>query len=1595
MPDTLGTIPVPEITPVGQFPLTTEFPFSLEEATETVIHRFLLGEGRVEQRYLLATKAKVFSFRKPTLCPEEMDALVSFWETNQGAYGAFEYLAPNEDGTYTSYNVRFKDQTLTLEGVAGLIISSGVQFVEIINDTISYTLTGIDIRYPGTTLASQLLKPTQVIIPLIKIRVKDESYPDIFLSDRRCIIGGQLYLPRLLKRGPITLGINSETPPVELVFGNADGVMTALSLATILKKAIVDISFFCVDSSGTAGTKLDYWRGNLQSYTLIPYSPEFIVSAIEGPYELTLEFPTRRATHTCGRIFDSARSGCPYSTFGSGGDPTFCDKGFDTAKGCQSHGMDNFFGGLVLFPQPVRVKDNSTGLFGYGRETLTLTSEIAQSIYGSPLPEIYCDFSNDVDPTAGLLVDCAIIAGRDEGDFYDALGIVGVGPIGDFAGIANTYSPYKLDGQPHHGWPENTFGLRRSKGHNPSQDDDPDHASDKFSLGEGGEGPQRYGATKVGGVAFAEIRRQDTPGLQLSRVAEHTMQVGVRKGLSGYTWTGLGSRSFTEGINNPVWVAINAYLKTLGLWGAPPTSSVDLADQEAAFDPDAAAEIAVNICDLEMPKLIGGQDVGGKVHAVDLNNAGLGYEVGNSLYLSGGNGNCVLQVDAVGQSGEIIYVTIVAPGDGYVDDEAVSTSTDGNGIDATFNTFATNISAETETQFIFDGVIAQGKPIQSWLVQILNTFLGYWTFSFGKLKLGARNDSSVRSAFSIGNVILGSVSFAPREASFNRIVVGFADREYGFAHSAVDYYDQTHAELTGTQDNPTFLPTDINLTGVTRRSHAARYGITRVREEVSGYTRECFQYGHTVRFSTTFLAAEIEAGMVCSIEVDGAPTYPATAPDNTIDPQAAKSGLLEFRINSLTLQPDYSIDVEGVSTHNDVYALVGGPKPPDVISDPLPIELEAAPANWKFQALTRKDGNLVLKNFAVGTNSLSVHLGLFDIAYIDEKSSFYARLIASINDSATLIPYEGVPPREGEYILIEDELMKVVTVEPVVGTDNLFNAVIVERGQLGTVAAAHARIITSILEIDTDFPSKIRVDTGLDLRPGQRLFDREHSVYVDPDGTVTNGSDVDESIELSTGGTWFPPVPQQMITSYDSETGWVYLDRPLSRSWEGYPDAEAQVGDAVYSDRRIWPVKVLHYELSFPPRFFRSSQRTLFEEVIPLPMAGVVTVHGQLENTLGLKSNVLKLFSISPTVLEPRPLPFHPAWPYFVRTLGNERITLETPSEVPFGQYADLFQNIRITDTQSFELAKVSVKYENTLPTPSVIAAIQPTRAIASGRIDISGPISSDLEIKVKIVSRSIFESRTWRAFAYGMDSSTTPEEVAQSLAEFLNVLPQGRRPLAPGANFGAYFTAFAFGPVVFLRDNNAFSGTLQVEHTGDAVITTTGFTSLLGVYTYRRYATAFVNADKTKRSPLSYVSYPSGPLGDFSRVELLDIPDTDNEEVTHVELYATDDGKDQPLYLLATIPIHQRRYADTTPTSALITNEIFQGVLQEVAGEIITVTLKKNGVPWCDFLIPADSNESNIAHGFGLDPVSQDVIINAAIVNNTVYEITVLVELQ
>ena len=115
-------------------------------------------------------------------------------------------------------------------------------------------------------------------------------------------------------------------------------------------------------------------------------------------------------------------------------------------------------------------------------------------------------------------------------------------------------------------------------------------------------------------------------------------------------------------------------------------------------------------------------------------------------------------------------------------------------------------------------MLAQQKPFRDWLTEILACGLGYYTWEFGKLKLGCRINASAADAFTIGNILFQSLRLEPIEAAFEHLIIDFADQAYQYQANTAEYQDKSHAAYYGRAGAP-----------LTARQHLGR-----VRHAVAG-----------------------------------------------------------------------------------------------------------------------------------------------------------------------------------------------------------------------------------------------------------------------------------------------------------------------------------------------------------------------------------------------------------------------------------------------------------------------------------------------------------------------------------------------------------------------------------------------------------------------------------------------------------------------------------------------------------------------------------------------------------------------------------------
>ena len=572
--DQLGPIPISNPPTIGDFPLKGDFGSGLDHAPVIAVHQFDQPGLKVEQRFILAGGARRFRIQRARLACSEYDLLREHWEQAYGVYAQFKFTYRLADGSDEVYTCRYENPMLSFSQMMGMLMGTpGITLLEIPAPPDPYvSMKRVTITTLDATIQAALQADVQRVVPLIAIQDRAGATTPLYISNQRINIDTKQFLPRLVSWQGIQQSIGEASDAAKFSFGNADGVFTLLANQINLNRAQVQFSLFHVDS----GYIIDVWAGYALPYAINP-DGTFDLGATDGTFQMGLGYPTRYVTRTCWKVYKGRF--CPStSSF-----PT-CPK--DQAS-CVARGVPLSFGGMMVPALAVNVKDNSTGVFGFGRSTLTSVTVTDDTVYQRSVPEVWTD--------EAMPINCDVIAGRDEDTFFAALGLVSDGPIGAYS--TNLYLQ-TLDGQP----PEDPI---RGGGWRGMLGNDPAFPNDFFSLTQAPWNTIPPGSTYAAGLAFAEIRRTDAAGLQLAPLTDRKMQVTVSQGVGGWTWTAPGARHWTPGLTNAVWVAVNVFLRGMGLRLDQAREDVMPASvMEQFFDVGAAIEAAF-WCDDMVDKLVG------------------------------------------------------------------------------------------------------------------------------------------------------------------------------------------------------------------------------------------------------------------------------------------------------------------------------------------------------------------------------------------------------------------------------------------------------------------------------------------------------------------------------------------------------------------------------------------------------------------------------------------------------------------------------------------------------------------------------------------------------------------------------------------------------------------------------------------------------------------------------------------------------------------------------------------------------------------------------------------------------------------------------
>lgn len=1473
---TIGSITVPTPPTASAFPLSPDNGSGSVEERPVIVHRFGSANGLIEQRFIMGAGRRTFNLLFERLRPSQQATLKSHFQSAQGIIGNFNYAAPNISGTgTTTYVCRYRDPQLKLDAVSSSLVRAEIALLEVPQDVPAYSVLTTLTRFPNGTLNTALTGQTHELIPLLKIIVGN-GYPDIFLSDRDLdlTVGAVTtrWNARLVKYSEITQTISSAgdgggaQDSVHFTLGNADRVMSAVANDVYLDYARVEFSLFHVGTQ----IKLDLWAGNIVDWSL-DAGVEFTINCSDPASALGLVVPPRRVSRKCWKKFNDGTN-CPYATEGTlhtsrtldyydttksftfTPSATECDKSFDGTNGCLSHEMERFYGGHFTYSKAVTTKDNSTGFSGFGRGSLTTVSQLSDTPSGKTLPLIFCDYSDNPDVSVGLKVDCLIYSGREEGDFYVALGIVGQGPISEYAKGTIDYCPAKLDGQPYHGWPQNEYGLRRFNGFDPTGPAGVIFENNFFSLSESFNGVSKHGIELAAGTAFSEVRRKDEKGLQPTGVDSHTMQETIRKGLWGYKWTGLSTRVQVEGMTNLFWVVANVWFFAWNAYqNTPAAIQAALIDVQSFIDAGA-------IADLTVPKIIG---------------------------------------------------------------------------------------TGTETQFRYMGTINQERPVRDVFQEILNCGLGYFTWSFGKLRVGTRINSSVIGAYNSGNMLYGSLKLQPRRPDFNYLTGSFPDSDFNGEGNSVEDYSEPHALFIGRNGQPRYMKASLNYPGIPTKSQGARVVTTRLREEVGGVGVNALDEMAAARnfvFGTTILGLEQEAGQVVSVgdadTIIDLPTYPATDPANP-DSQAAKAHYIEGRIDRWTLSPDMSVLIEGRTTHNDVYQLAVGPKPKDVDAYQPPEDPRFIPNGFMWVAETKGDGKVTFKNFQISGPSRGLKLAGFEIFYEDEANRSFEWDFGTSGAldavQTTMLAVSPHPPI-GSYLQVGLEMVQIV--EYLYTGPNISSYRIL-RGQLGTTAVVELDIgPIAVISKSATNALEFYLPSGLAITPGDNLL-------------------------MLTGG-----VQTGFISSYDAATG---------RTTTAVPLSSIDPGDIVTVFHQRKRVSIRKENITFPTEFFTGGGGADFTYTFDLPSAGLLRIRAYLESTQGVQSD----------------------WFYVDLTdartgNGNEPITMFMPNLPPQVLFNDAFEPVKIAKSESFLRTWVELSTDAISPivAPREVSIGVPDSSPETAKFILGGTVAAtnSLGIAINLASGVILAPYTWYAADHGITGANSLSDVAVSIAAALNA----------DELFATYYHSEPFSNSVVIFDLTGLGvyGTITLTPGGSLTATTAGLSAPLGVSIGRSYSITYKDSADTYFTELSPASQLSAPAGGAERINIIDIPFTTDIRVDSVVVYAYPDGQRGGVPRLVGLMANDTgggtgTFYDTITETALGSAALFPGVAQPSRGGDTTIQAFKDGKLWYQLYIADQASRSEIMDGRALKQVTagSKISFNLATTGNFIADVRIHLE--
>ena len=225
--------------------------------------------------------------------------------------------------------------------------------------------------------------------------------------------------------------------------------------------------------------------------------------------------------------------------------------------------------------------------------------------------------------------------------------------------------------------------------------------------------------------------------------------------------------------------------------------------------------------------------------------------------------------------------------------------------------------------------------------------------------------------------------------------------------------DQDLAARNNRIQNP--LSSQFAVSGCPTKSQAARIAIARAREEMGGVNQSEQDTARVATWRSTILALDTEAGSVVSIA----------------DPDVP-GGAMNFRVQSMRINRDWSVDLVGKTVTASMYDATVGPKPADVSPSPVPAEPvrdSDVPPEPFFGANLPNSApagylELVGLSFPSAENTRYISSGTFSVYYVEGNAD--AHLAAAISDTDASISVDAWGAIvTGDLIEIDGEVLLV------------------------------------------------------------------------------------------------------------------------------------------------------------------------------------------------------------------------------------------------------------------------------------------------------------------------------------------------------------------------------------------------------------------------------------------------------------------------------------------------------------------------------------------------------------------------------------------